>query len=293
VDAIVTDAPYGLGFMGKGWDHGVPGAPYWEAIGRVCKPGGYLLAFGGTRTWHRLACAIEDVGWEIRDTVLWLYGSGWPKGVGCLKPAWEPILLCRKPRPRVLSLGIDAARTPLAFAPGDAVRSPDSARHDARGRYPANVAHDGSDQVLEAFAAFEECGGGGGSTRTSSLGRMNDDGWTPTVQSISRPIDSGTAARFFYCAKASKAERGSSNNHPTVKPLALVRWLVRLVCPPGGTVLDPFLGSGTTALACLHEGRDCVGVEREPAYHAIASRRVAEEQAKRDGKVGMFAETTG
>src|SRR3954470_4981495 len=112
IDAVVTDPPYGLEFMGKNWDHGIPGVPYWQAIKRVLKPGGYMTAFGGTRTWHRLTCAIEDAGFEIRDCLMWLYGSGFPKGKGCLKPAYEPILLCRKPGAKVLPLGIDACRVP-------------------------------------------------------------------------------------------------------------------------------------------------------------------------------------
>lgn len=108
----VTDPPYGISFMGRGWDHGVPGAPYWEAVLRVLQPGGYLLAMGSPRTYHRLTCAVEDAGFEIRDCLMWVYGSGFPKGKGCLKPAWEPILLARKSGPYVLPLGVDGCRVP-------------------------------------------------------------------------------------------------------------------------------------------------------------------------------------
>ncbi len=112
VDAIVCDPPYGLDFMGMGWDHGVPGVEYWKECLSVLKPGGYMCAFGGTRTWHRLTCAIEDAGFQIRDCLMWIYGSGFPKGRGCLKPAWEPIILARKPGKHVLPLGIEECRIP-------------------------------------------------------------------------------------------------------------------------------------------------------------------------------------
>lgn len=307
VDAVVTDPPYGLSFMGKDWDHGIPGVPFWEAIFRTLKPGGYATIFGGTRTYHRLACAVEDAGFEIRDCLMWLYGSGFPKGEGCLKPAWEPVLLCRRPG-RVLPLGIDECRIPLATGevisvghtnpggtkhPGwarpwmqdkekvEATKSRAIDKANAEGRYPANVVHDGSDEVLEAFAAF-------GERATSKPGTMDCGRSKRNAMNASRdgslckprecPAygDAGTAARFYYCAKASKAERGEDNTHPTVKPLALMRWLVRLICPSGGTVLDPFAGSGTTALACLHEGRDCILIEKEPPHCDIIRKRLAE-----------------
>jgi site-specific DNA-methyltransferase (adenine-specific) len=295
VDAVVTDPPYGLSFMGKAWDHGVPGVPYWQAALRVLKPGGYLLAMGGTRTYHRLACAVEDAGFQIRDCLMWLYGSGFPKGKGCLKPAWEPILLARKPGPRVLPLGVDECRVPTdedcARVPSPNVGSVTYAQdkytktmlrggrgHDA-GRYPANVVHDGGEEVLEAFAAFGEKTSGkqsaGGHVRNSDKTR-NAYGAFEGQQCEGDVLygDTGTAARFFYAAKASKRERGEGNSHPTVKPLALMRWLVRLVCPPGGTVLDPFMGSGTTGVACAQEGRSLVGIELSPEYLEIARQRI-------------------
>jgi DNA modification methylase len=366
VDAVVTDPPYGLEFMGKEWDSfdvqgkrprinagtyekmSKSGRPAgWSASGnpscrncggdkyrngdrkcvcqapdfpnhsgqhnaafqawcqdwattilRVLKPGGYALIFGGTRTYHRLACAVEDAGFEIRDCILWLYGSGFPKGKGCLKPAYEPILLCRKPGPRVLPLGVDECRVQCNVEEmrgrsgtavetnkvlGEGIRNPNGGIWEPvpAGRWPANVCHDGSGEVLEAFAAFGESSSKGHSHKNGTGRRKGLFGAaSDSVFKGGTPEDSGTAARFFYTAKASKRERGDGNTHPTVKPLALIRWLVRLVCPPGGVCLDPFLGSGTTALACSLEGRACVGIEREAEYVDIARRRVeaAEER---------------
>jgi site-specific DNA-methyltransferase (adenine-specific) len=336
VDAVVTDPPYGLEFMNAEWDklagdwrdparsatrsegrtaakfklatpryHAGAGMQAWHqqwaaAALRVLKPGGYLLAFGGTRTYHRLACAVEDAGFEVRDCLMWLYGSGFPKGQGCLKPAWEPILLARRPGPRVLPLNVDGCRVPGTINAGwceSKGRGPKFTgttynggeeyperqdRFDASpaGRYPANVVHDGSDEVLEAFAAFGEktsslrgprCGQAGGSkTGNGIYGDLPQKGYPPGTTYA----DSGTAARFFYTAKASGAEREGST-HPTVKPVALMRWLVRLVTFPGQLVLDPFMGSGSTGVACRREDRRFVGVEKEPAYHAEAEKRVA------------------
>jgi hypothetical protein len=312
VDAVCTDPPYSLSFMGKAWDSELPGVGHWQAVLRVLKPGGYAAVFGGTRTYHRLACAVEDAGFEIRDCVMWLYGTGFPKGKGCLKPGYEPILLARKPGPKVLPLGIDECRvgteqltygwgtpgagrerecnlvdrgdgkTPdgrdlsRAIARISAGKSLDSTK-SVVGRWPANVVHDGSEEVLETFGEFGERGqlGPAHVRGATTFGMMNDDGWQPKPTQSVKHDDTGTAARFFYTAKASRSERGEGNTHPTVKPLSLMRWLVRLVCPPGGIVLDPFLGSGTTALACRQEGRECVGIERDPAYFAIAERRLA------------------
>lgn len=322
VDSIVTDPPYGLKFMGKEWDKGVPPMDYWQEALRILKPGGHLLSFGGSRTYHRMACAIEDAGFEIRDQIMWVYGSGFPKSLNvskaihktagverkaiseakqwegwgtALKPAHEPIVVARKPftgtvANNVLAYGtgamnIDGCRveTDEAYAPppggepvtdnqvygtGLGVGKP---QHSG-GRWPANFIHDGSDEVLELF---------------------------PNAKG-----DNGSAARFFYCAKANKKERNagleefesvpcgvlngsangtlnndkvpiSKNHHPTVKPLALMRYLVRLVTPPNGTVLDPFLGSGTTAMAAVFEGFGWVGCEITDEYVPIAEARIA------------------
>lgn len=296
VDAVVTDPPYELGFMGKAWDRtGVAFDPQtWTAVFRVLKPGGYMLAMGGSRTYHRLTCAIEDAGFEVRDCILWLYGTGFPKGRGCLKPSYEPIVLARKPGPRVLPLGIDDCRVPT----GETIRAtrntalgvmnddawqptPGVYEQHPAGRYPANLVHDGSPEVLEAFAAFgERKSGSRKSGEYKPLGFYGNaiaerpDGTERVMPALD--ASAGTAARFFYCAKASRAERGEGNRHPTVKPIALMRWLVRLVSAPGDTVLDPFGGSGTTGVACLAEGRRCLLVEQDAGHCETARKRAAD-----------------
>lgn len=289
IDAIVCDPPYELGFMGKAWDSsGVAYQPRtWEAALRVLKPGGHLLAFGGTRTYHRLACAVEDAGFEIRDCIAWLYGSGFPKshngewGGTALKPAHEPIVVARKPLVGTVAanvlkhgtggLNIDGCRiegpkaggsggAPLKFGGENHRPFHDTAEprefDTSQGRWPANVVLD-----PEAAAMLDE-------------------------QSGERPGSDGQgASRFFYCAKASRGERNAGldgfeeraalrNVHPTVKPIDLMRWLVRLVTPPGGTVLDPFTGSGTTGCAAVLEGFDFIGIEREGEYVEIARARI-------------------
>jgi DNA modification methylase len=343
VDAIVTDPPYGLGFMGKAWDGLPPGREWAAECLRLLKPGGHLLAFGGTRTYHRLACAIEDAGFEIRDTIAWLYGSGFPKshnigdGRGtALKPAHEPIVVARKPLTGTVAanvlahgtgaLNIDGCRIAHARAedlaesqaknPGraDTVTSDVSGAGrpqqvvNVEGRWPANVALD-----AEAAAMLDEQSGQS-SERARVLNRNGDrqmEGWGLRAESKGTAHgDSGGASRFFYVAKASRAERNAGldgfeelaqpstygdigpvdgnprkvatghvqhvrNHHPTVKPLSLMRWLVRLVTPPGGLVLDPFTGSGTTGIACALENLGFVGIEREPEYAAIAEARIA------------------
>lgn len=336
VDAIVTDPPYGLAFMGKAWDHGVPGVPFWDAALRVAKPGTYLLAFGGTRTYHRLACAIEDAGWEIHDCLSWLYGSGFPKHASKLKPAWEPVVLARKPAPRATPLNVEACRiegdedgshnrppsrigSPSTYAQDEWTRNAIVARKDTfgLGRWPANVMLD-----EEAGAALDAQSG----TLTSNSGNLGKyKGRTVNTyggyaaRSDKGRSDSGGASRFFYCAKASRSEREAGlegfqdrtkrilnggipsavnsdpvgmsgggdrtakNHHPTVKPVALMRWLVRLVTPAGGLVLDPFAGSGTTGIAATMEGRRFVGIEREAEYAEIALARIAAVPPTLDG----------
>jgi DNA modification methylase len=325
VDAIVTDPPYGLSFMGKEWDHGVPGIPFWTEMLRILKPGGHLLSFGGSRTYHRMACAVEDAGFEIRDQIMWIYGSGFPKSknvalgidkgeghpnrgkaiptaskfqngttqhlksnpVGpyeprseeamdwegwgtALKPAHEPIVVARKP------LIGTVAKNVLEHGTGGI--NVDGCRvSDKGGRWPANVIHDGSNEVL---GLLPDSVGNKGIHGTMKGGRHGGQ-FAGGGKSGDREYnfvgygDSGSAARFFYCAKANKKERGEGNSHPTVKPLALMRYLCRLVTPPGGTLLDPFMGSGTTVLAALEEGFDPVGIELEPEYLEIAKSRVA------------------
>ena len=324
VDAVVTDPPYGLSFMGKKWDYDVPSVEVWAECLRVLKPGGHLLAFAGTRTQHRMAVRIEDAGFEIRDMIAWVYGSGFPKGqnvslamdkkagaIGhlaksfnmkgngelsgefenngldisvrhnpatdaakqwqgwgtALKPALEPITVARKPligtvAENVLTWGTGGVNVEASRVSVDASdpnqRSPkwyDSSRYDessncygkglggkqgqtnlsALGRWPANFIHDGSEEAIDLLK---------------------------------------DSARFFYCAKASKADRGGNNHHPTVKPTDLMRYLCRLVTPPNGIVLDPFMGSGSTGKAAALEGFGFIGIEREAEYVAIAQARI-------------------
>jgi site-specific DNA-methyltransferase (adenine-specific) len=290
VDAVVTDPPYGLEFMGKAWDGtGIAFRPEtWAVVASALRPGGFLLAFGGTRTQHRMVCAIEDAGFVVQDTIAWLYGTGFPKNKALLKPAFEPIVVAYKPGgPRTLQvdecrIGVDDTRRHGSggfghnFMDDDWVAPLVSHNGSASGRWPANVIHDGSAEVLAAFAAFGERPSG--MMRAGSLAnRVNGFSKSGVPLPLSRDVgyaDSGTAARFFYCAKAGKADRAGSK-HPTVKPIALIRYLVKLVCPPGGTLLDPFAGSGTTGAAALAEGRRVVLIEREAEYIADIRRRLA------------------
>lgn len=343
VDAIVTDPPYELGFMGKSWDN--TGIAYqidlWQEVLRVLKPGGHLLSFGGTRTYHRMACAIEDAGFEIRDQIQWIYGSGFPKSLNigngwgtALKPANEPIVLARKPligtvAKNVLEWGtgglnIDGCRVdsnprktgtkPTSDKPtgsGSTLQGSSKnrqAEYDElnQGRFPANVIHDGSDEVVGMFPQQKSP-----STYTRTSAAHGNIDWNPKESGTEQLGygDSGSAARFFYCAKASRSERNAGlegmeerskpvhirqsagrqkagemesmpmqNHHPTVKPIALMRYLCKLITPPNGTVLDPFMGSGTTGCAAVQEGFNFIGIEREREYYEIAEKRIADAQ---------------
>ena len=389
VDSVVTDPPYHLtsgktgskGFMGKAWDGGdIAFRPdVWREALRVLKPGGHLLAFSGSRTYHRMAVAIEDAGFEIRDQIAWVYGSGFPKsldvskaideGAGrvpvptgqfkrasiqrlndlrgafashpeetkrvavtkaacaaarewqgwgtALKPALEPICVARKPlsertvAANVLkwgtgALNIDAGRInysgtkdaaaaaaehrsrqatdadflstkkPMNFQPGEWL-----AGSAGLGRWPANFAHDGSDEVLAEFPATASGSIAAHHVRTTSkTAGVYGERAAPSETTTG---DSGSAARFFYCAKASRAERRGSK-HPTVKPLALMRWLVRLVTPPGGLVLDPFAGTGATAEAALAEGFRARLIEREAEYRLDIARRLTTTPKRRNAE---------
>ena len=322
VDAIVTDPPYELGFMGKHWDStGIAyDAAVWAECLRVLKPGGYLLAFSGTRTYHRLACAIEDAGFEIRDQIGWAYGSGFPKshngewGGTALKPAWEPICMARKPLIGTIganwrehgtgALNIDGCRVPMNVA-GKTVGA---AFVQPVGRWPANLIHDGSEEVLAAFPNSN----GSGSARTLKRGTREGDAWGMADQAGElRDAGTGSAARFFYCAKASRkdrndgcesmpkkplnwssgeqspgtfqsegTDRSAHNAHPTVKPTDLMRYLCRLVTPPGGTILDPFMGSGSTGRGAVLEGFRFIGCELNPEYLELAKARIAAAKAR-------------
>lgn len=369
IDACVTDPPYELGFMGKAWDRS--GIAYnvdlWREVLRVMKPGAHLLAFGGTRTYHRMACAIEDAGFEIRDQIQWIYGSGFPKsldvskaidkeagaerervpnplatkqtrsvgtttfgdydgvttisplpatesakqwnGFGtALKPANEPICLARKPLEKGLTvaqnvlkwgtgaLNIDGCRieTSDGYADNAVTQGINTAqtsyepRRERRtlepsnqGRFPANVIHDGSDEVEAGFP--QNAGAAAPIKGTEKSVPAKGDvvyGFRDRVAATFHN-DSGSASRFFYCAKTAGHERnrnGADNNHPTVKPASLMQYLCRLITPPGGTVLDPFNGSGSTGLAAIAEGFNYVGIELNPEYIEITEKRLRNVQ---------------
>jgi site-specific DNA-methyltransferase (adenine-specific) len=319
VDAIVTDPPYGLGFMGKAWDDLPPGEPWARECLRVLKPGGHLLAFGGTRTFHRLAVAVEDAGFEIRDSIAWLYGSGFPKALDvgkaidkaagverevldtlskgrgslgnrsrvaqgyrptelnpegtvyvtapatdaarqwqgwgtALKPAFEPIIVARKP--------LDGTVAANVIAYGTGALNIDATRIEASGRPLIISKNEGSTGIF-----------GDGLNGSSHGGVTNEGRWPANVildDAAAGELDrqTGGASRFFYVAKAPAKERPKVDGvaHPTVKPLSLMRWLVRLVTPPDGILLDPFAGSGTTLQAAQLEGFRSLGIEREQTY---------------------------
>jgi site-specific DNA-methyltransferase (adenine-specific) len=365
VDAVVTDPPYGLAFMGKRWDYDVPSVEIWAECLRVLKPGGHLLAFAGTRTQHRMAVRIEDAGFEIRDMIAWVYGSGFPKSLDvskaidrmagvdreagpvdparaarlvnqqgsyeteqgwsaggrrvtidppatpeaqqwagwgtALKPALEPITMARKPLEGIVAanllahgtgginvdgcrVGIDGGTVKGSKPQGDGKGIYGTGLHGAckivqlnAGRWPANLIHDGSDEVVGLFP--QNVTGQVGMSKTQG-GHRFIEGDTDTVQKFSYGnSDTGSAARFFYTAKASRDDRSDGNTHPTVKPTDLMRYLCRLVTPPGGVVLDPFMGSGSTGKAAMLEGFDFIGIEREAAYHAIAESRIGRAAA--------------
>jgi DNA modification methylase len=417
IDAVVTDPPYGIRFMGQAWDGadivtlterwretnpmpkdvGGPNGGYrslaaeagryqrnlsanqafqtwveeWaiECL-RVLKPGGHLLASGSSRTGHRLAAGIEDAGFEIRDSIAWLYGSGFPKNLDvskaidkhldadrlvtgrgskgrrvesswaregetgmfrpgadgyeernspatpaaaaaaagwgtALKPAFEPIVVARKPLAGTVAanvlahgtgaLNIDACRigvpgdkraagtktyTPRGMAGGTPTRRElQEAHHDGLARWPANVILDESQAAVLDLQAPNT--GGSGRASGPSLRNATDatDAYGARLGWDGEPAfygDRGGASRFFYVAKADSSERVRIDGvaHPTVKPLSLMRWLVRLITPPGGTVLEPFAGSGTTVEACLLEGFHCIAIEREPDYLPLIVQRI-------------------
>lgn len=423
VDAVVTDPPYGLRFMGKAWDYDVPDADLWRLVLEACKPGAHLLSFAGTRTQHRMAVNIEDAGFEIRDMIAWVYGSGFPKSLDvskaidkaegaerdvvgfdaekakqqtravgtaaygdyagnagaitapatdaakqwvgwgtALKPALEPITVARKPfrvpvAANVLEYGtgainIDGCRIESGGTHGSARSAGQGAGHGAHeghgkyhgvggvvmpphpaGRWPSNLCHDGSDEVVGLFPVtgpskaanrgLQHSGRHGG---LADVGGNIKEG-TDTVRG--HDDAGGSAARFFkccpmdddeadvkrlvYCAKASKEDRDEGlqeqtdrilarscqaqaeaargnvvdqaggafnaarirkNNHPTVKPTELMRYLCRLVTPPGGVILDPFMGSGSTGKAAILEGFRFIGVERDEEFCKIAVARI-------------------
>jgi len=363
VHAVVTDPPYGLSFMGKRWDYDVPSVEVWQQCLRVLKPGGHLLAFAGTRTQHRMAVRIEDAGFEIRDMIAWVYGSGFPKSLDvskaidkaagverevigvnaelakkqtaktdtaaygnygaaggvitapatdaarqwagwgtALKPALEPITVARKPLSGTVAENVLRHGTGALNVDGCRVGG-------STGRWPANLIHDGSEEVV---GLFPHTHASHNQTRTESDNQRGVYGGGYHHEPGSRKTgygDPGSAARFFYCAKASKSDRNEgldgftpattsdgravvadnayqrgkterANTHPTVKPTDLMRYLCRLVTPPGGVVLDPFMGSGSTGKAAILEGFQFIGIEREAEYVEIAKARIAAVQSQ-------------
>lgn len=255
VDSIVTDPPYGLGFMGKAWDKLPPGEEWATECLRVLKPGGHLLAFGGTRTWHRLAVAVEDAGFEIRDSIAWMYGSGFPKHRATLKPAFEPVVMARKPYRG--SLTANEALHGTGALNIDGCRSAGQPRTTHKDGHRSTGSGDGW-----GMAAYEA---------TVPAGR-----WPANVLLDEDVAEQFSESRFFYIAKAPKRERPVVDgvSHATVKPLTLMRWLVRLVTPEGGTVLEPFAGSGATVEACILEGFHCIAIEREAEYLPLIQSRI-------------------
>jgi site-specific DNA-methyltransferase (adenine-specific) len=310
VDSVVTDPPYGLSFMGKKWDYDVPSVEVWAECLRVLKPGGHLLAFAGTRTQHRMAVRIEDAGFEIRDMIAWVYSTGFPKshnlkddwqGWGtALKPALEPITVARKPlgektvAANVLAHGtgainVDGCRvvTNGGTAKGSKPQGNGNGIYGAglhgaceitqlnAGRWPANLIHDGSDEVVELFPSDKQ----GSASRffyVPKASKKDRDGGCEGLALVTHqsgmggamPVDDDGNARDRFKAQ-------SRNHHPTVKPTALMRYLCRLVTPPEGIVLDPFMGSGSTGKAAVLEGFRFVGIEREAEYLEIATSRIA------------------
>lgn len=325
VDSIVTDPPYGLSFMGKKWDYDVPSVEIWKQALRVLKPGGHLLSFGGTRTYHRMVVNIEDAGFEIRDQIQWLYGSGFPKshnlkdewqGWGtALKPANEPICLARKPlSEKTVALNVQKWGTGAINIAGCRVEAKDQLEFEKNwserkapagfngdssgiygsgktnnpiaykptGRWPANLLLD------EEAAAMLDKQSGPCKTgnlephhklKASNNNSMSGPNYARSPnQSFGGDTPTG-ASRFFYCAKASKSERNAGldkpSNHPCVKPLKLMAYLCRLITPPKGIILDPFMGSGSTGVAAKQEGFDFIGIEMNEEYLEIAKKRIS------------------
>ena len=421
VDSVVTDPPYGIHFMGKDWDK-FKGTTHEENMDfqkwcnewatlcfKLLKPGGYILAFSSARTYHHLACGIESAGFEVRDQLMWLYGSGFPKSLNigkavdkklgnkrkvigekvrgdvqkakqsgvtiakadanknnkdifgygteiltkgdskyegwgtALKPAHEPIVMARKPLEGTVAenvlehgtggINIDECRIGTEKVGARKSNSDGISRrnlkfgmkefegNETQGRFPANVMHDGSEVVVKEFPETSKSTGGGGVKTTSEL--VYDDYKGREYDKVIGFGDEGSAARFFYCPKVSKSERNrgvdsnktskvighnrfdkcatcggyllqnpdrpsackcknpvrqdntmKGNVHPTVKPVELMEYLCRLVTPKGGTVLDPFMGSGSTGIAAKNEGFEFIGIEKEKEYYEIAEQRI-------------------
>ena len=363
IDSVVTDPPYGLGFMGKNWDKALPNPEIWKECLRVLKPGGHMIVFGAPRLYHRLTCQIEDAGFEVRDCLMWVFGSGFPKSLDvskaidaaagaerevvgfdasaiarqnkqptndtqcaksnpqsvgvitapatpaarqwsgwgtALKPAYEPILLVRKPLMGTVASNVLKYGTGAINIDGCRVETTDNL---SSGRWPANIILDEeAGTILDAQTGTLTSGKPGVRRKPHSTTAMAGLLGRTGKQEIGFG-DTGGASRFFYCAKTSKSEREiglqdqeaktvkdgrkakadnprlrgeteRKNTHPTVKPISLMKWLVKFITPPGGTVLDPFTGSGSTGCAAVKEGFDFVGCELEEEYVNIARKRI-------------------
>lgn len=304
-DGVFCDPPYGLNFMGHNWDESVPPATVFQGLLRLCKPGGYLLAFGGPKTFHRLACYIEDAGWEIRDTLCWLYGDGFPKGKNIgqtlderwgdyhtfLKPAWEPIILAMKPVEGTFvknamnhgcgGLNIGGCRIGTTCC---TKQSPTLADGTKKGRHPANLILDEQAAVL-----LDEQYGTSRSSRSRRRKAGSNVGNGKTLNAFRSRMDvvegyddEGGASRFFYCAKA-RGKKRKGNVHPTVKPLALCEYLARLILQPERDtprhLLVPYSGSGSEIVGALSAGWDHVtGIEKDDQFVATARRRLSEHK---------------
>lgn len=382
VDACVTDPPYGLAFMGKRWDYDVPSVELWREVFRVMKPGAHLLSFGGTRTYHRMVVAIEDAGFEIRDQVQWIYGSGFPKSLDvskaidkaagverevigrdplayranairnntndthnagfkpegsglitapatpdakawqgwgtALKPANEPIVLARKPLERGLTvaqnvlkwgtgaINVDASR--IGANPGysypngpvgnsfSVAKGADGTRtapvESTQGRWPANVLFDeDAASVLDAQSGDRKGFSDGGTSRFFYVAKASKRERNAGLEGMPERVNGFQKNGEGTTRLANKTEREAglthaeisprANHHPTVKPIKLMEYLVCMITPPGGVVLDPFMGSGTTGCAAVNLGFEFVGVEREPEYLEIAKRRINNQELQR------------
>ena len=342
IDFIVTDSPFGISFMSKHWDQQIPDIEYWQEMLRVCKPGAMMAAAGLPRMYHRLACVIEDAGWQIRDCILHLFGSGFPKshnhfgfeGYGtALKPAYEPWILAMKPlegtfeqnaqKWGVAGINIDESRiptecnlgrnnkktskiSPFGVDDGSTFGNGPSGQYgkpiEQQARWPSNLilSEEAADQ-LNQMTGILKSGSGDKHSKTQMGGYQG--GFKSMIGIREYKADSGGASRFFYTAKASSKERNAGleglplkacgmmeddnyqwpderetkrqNYHPTVKPLSLMRYIIKLLAPPGNPIcLDPFAGSGSTLCAASHLGINCIGIEKEPDYYEIAKKRI-------------------
>jgi DNA modification methylase len=306
INCVLTDPPYGLKFMNEAWDHGIPGTEYWKELLRICKPGTMGLFFGGARTYHRLTCALEDAGWEIRDCLMWIYGSGFPKSHNkfgleeygtALKPAYEPIILAMKPLDGTYSqnvkkwgnggINIEECRINVSIDdPNHRITSRGNegcnsmfgmGGHNGnlsnKGRWPANIIFDEETALmLDEQSGTLKSGKIRGNISTKSKNEIYGKSKNSNVNEFDS--NSGGASRFFYCAKASSNERSHVNNHPTVKPIKLLEYLLKLIAPPSPLIIDPFLGSGSTLLAAKNLDMNAIGIEKVEEYCYIAKNRL-------------------